>query len=195
MRFVQHGFPPVQGNPLPRAGGFAWLWQLCPKRPAQGQEIRPPDVRPRRLFENHAQGPTMPLAQAHALWCRRMPPLSSACLPPVQKRYVVSRLQICHLSIENEHMKVYISQDYCITCGLCREVCPVGAYTPSSRTFTTGLRWWPTSARAMAPACSTVQRRAHWCSTKGLHRPWVGRHYWMSTDRGWPATSRWDRVV
>jgi NAD-dependent dihydropyrimidine dehydrogenase PreA subunit len=27
-------------------------------------------------------------------------------------------------------MKVYIKQDLCISCGLCREVCPVGAVHP-----------------------------------------------------------------
>lgn len=27
-------------------------------------------------------------------------------------------------------MKVYISQDHCIACGLCREVCPAGAVHP-----------------------------------------------------------------
>jgi NAD-dependent dihydropyrimidine dehydrogenase PreA subunit len=32
-------------------------------------------------------------------------------------------------------MKVDISQDYCIACGLCREVCPVGAIHPKFQDF------------------------------------------------------------
>src|SRR5205807_6232972 len=43
-----------------------------------------------------------------------------------------------------------------------------GPYTPSSRTSTTGWRWWPTSAPARAPVWSTVRLRAPWCNTKHL---------------------------
>ena len=32
-------------------------------------------------------------------------------------------------------MKVYISQDYCIACSLCREACQVGAIHPKFQDF------------------------------------------------------------
>jgi hypothetical protein len=54
MRFVEHSFPPAQDDPLSRAGGLAWLRQLCPECFAQSQEIRPPDIGPRVFFENRA---------------------------------------------------------------------------------------------------------------------------------------------
>lgn len=52
MWLVQHGLPTTQRDALTRASGLAWFGQCGPERPAQCEEIRPPDISPRGLFKN-----------------------------------------------------------------------------------------------------------------------------------------------
>jgi Fe-S-cluster-containing hydrogenase component 2 len=57
-------------------------------------------------------------------------------------------------------MKVYISQHHCIACGLCREVCPVGAVHPK---FQDIHHWF----EVVADACTGEGTCLEYCPAPG----------------------------